>query len=143
MAEGEALLRMRQSIDRAELVERIRRKRDACGLSIRQAAAQAGVSASTFARVVNEKHLPDYERLVLLAQWVGIALEQLPVTSDGPDTEQTDHTIVHSPKETTLESIAVHLRADDAIDSEDVDLLMNILRAAYGDLRKRHMRAAM
>jgi transcriptional regulator with XRE-family HTH domain len=118
----------------------MRDKRAARGLSIRQAAEQAGVSASTFARVMNGKYVPDFERLLLLAQWAGITLEQPPVASDSADANQAHHIIVHSPKETTLESIALHVRADDDLEPEDADLLVELVRAAYGQLRKRHAR---
>jgi transcriptional regulator with XRE-family HTH domain len=129
---------MRKSINPAELAARTREKRAAYGLSIRRAAEQAGVTASAFARAESGKHVPDYDNLLLLAQWVGITLEQLPVASDAADAKQAHHTIVHSPKETTLEAIALHLRADENLESADVDLLMDVVRAAYGKLCKRH-----
>jgi hypothetical protein len=36
-------------------------------------------------------------------------------------------TIVHNPRETTLESIALHLHADENLKPEDADALMDLL----------------
>lgn len=134
---------MPQSINPAQLAERLRDKRAAYSLSIRQAAEAAGMSASTFSRVVNSHHLPDYEHLLLLAAWAGVTLDQLTVDGNTPEgTKKPSHMVVHAPQETTLESIALHLRADDNLEPEDVDLLMDVVRVAYGKLCKRHTRYA-
>lgn len=45
---------------------------------------------------------------------------------------------MHGPNEPALESVAVHLRADEHLKPEDVDLLMKVLRDQYTFLRKRN-----
>ena len=143
---------MPQTIDPTELGARVREKRLAHGQSVRQAAQEAGVSPATLSRVERGDHLPDRENLLLLAQWIGVSLDQLTLAiggtratddADGADEEvaalhQARNAIVHSPGETTPESIALHLRADRDLTPEDVELLMEVFRAAYERLRKRN-----
>lgn len=130
---------MPQSINSAELAARVREKRMAHGLSVRQAAQEAGVSPATFSRVERGDHLPDRENLLLLAQWVGISLDELTLDRDeAAEMRRIRNAIVHSPTETTPEAVALHLRADKHLKPEDVDLLMEVFRAAYERLRKRN-----
>ncbi|MGZ6388901.1 MAG: helix-turn-helix domain-containing protein [Ktedonobacterales bacterium] len=68
LAGKELLTGVPKSINPAQLAEQTREKRAAYGLSIRQAAEDTGVSPATFSRIVHGDHLPDYERLLLLAQ---------------------------------------------------------------------------
>ncbi len=120
------------SINAAELASRLREKRLARGLSLRQAAQEAGISATTFSRVERGDHLPDRENLLQLANWVGMTLEQVVSTP-------TDHDVVtHSPEESTVEAVALHLRADKDLDPKDAQILMEVFRVAYENLRKRH-----
>ena len=120
------------SIDAAEFASRLREKRLAKGLSLRQAAQEAGVSATTFSRVERGDHLPDRENLLQLANWVGLTLEQVASTP-------ADHNVVtHGPGESTVEAVALHLRADKDLDPKDAQILMDVFRVAYENLRKRH-----
>src|SRR5262249_35834506 len=123
--------------DPTQLAQRMRDKREANELTIQEAAAEAGVSAATFSRVARG-HLPDLENLLLLAQWVGVTRVQLPVDEAATDESEHPKTVIHGPNETTLESVAVHLRADEYLKPEDVDLLMKVLRDQYTFLRKRN-----
>ncbi len=124
-------------MDSAELAARIREKRLARQLSVRQAASEAGVSPATFSRVERGDHLPDRENLIQLAQWASIPLEQL--TSTPVESSATDRgTIVHQPGESTPEAVALHLRADKDLTPEDAHVLMEVFRVAYENLRKRH-----
>jgi transcriptional regulator with XRE-family HTH domain len=120
------------SINAAELASRLREKRLARGLSLRQAAQEAGVSPTTFSRVERGDHLPDRENLLQLANWVGVTLEQVA-------SPPADHDVVtHSPGESTVEAVALHLRADKDLDPKDAQILMEVFRVAYENLRKRH-----
>ncbi len=120
------------SINAAELASRLREKRLARGLSLRQAAQEAGVSPTTFSRVERGDHLPDRENLLQLANWVGVTLEQV---ASSP----ADHDVVtHGPGESTVEAVALHLRADKDLDPKDAQILMEVFRVAYENLRKRH-----
>src|SRR6266571_4870953 len=91
------------SINAAEFASRLHEKRLARGLSLRQAALEAGVS-----------------------------LEQVANTP-------ADHDVVtHGPGESTVEAVALHLRADKDLDPKDAQILMDVFRVAYENLRKRH-----
>lgn len=120
------------SIDAAEFASRLREKRLSRGLSLRQAAQEVGVSATTFSRVERGDHLPDRENLLQLANWLGVTLEQVATTP-------ADHDVVtHSPGESTVEAVALHLRADKDLDPKDARILMEVFRVAYENLRKRY-----
>ena len=120
------------SIDAAEFASRLREKRLARGLSLRQAAQEAGVSATTFSRVERGDHLPDRENLLQLANWAGVTLEQVASAPSKHDV------VVHNLGESTVESVALHLRADKDLDPKDAQILMEVFRVAYENLRKRH-----
>lgn len=138
VAMHQAYLLAQRTIDSAELAQRMREKRAARSLTIQKAAVEAGVSAATFSRVARGDHVPDFENMLLLAQWVGVARVQLPVIDGEMEEAGTAKTITHSPNETTLESVALHLHADENLKPEDVDLLMNVLREQYTFLLKRN-----
>lgn len=124
---------MTLSIDAAEFASRLREKRLARGLSLRQAAQEARVSPTTFSRVERGDHLPDRENFLQLANWVGVTLEQIAI-------DQAEHEIVtHSPGESTVEAVALHLRADKELNPKDAQILMEVFRVAYENLRKRSM----
>jgi transcriptional regulator with XRE-family HTH domain len=53
-------MRAQLAITPSELAERMREKRTANGLTMQQAAAEAGVSAATFSRVSRGDHVPDF-----------------------------------------------------------------------------------
>jgi transcriptional regulator with XRE-family HTH domain len=120
------------SIHATELAARLREKRLARGLSLRQAAQEVGVSPTTFSRVERGDHLPDRENLLQLANWVGVTLEQ--IASSPAD----QNVVTHSPGESTVEAVALHLRADKDLDPKDAQILMEVFRVAYENLRKRH-----
>jgi transcriptional regulator with XRE-family HTH domain len=90
----------------------MRDNRAATGLTIQEAAAEAGVSAATFSRGARG-HLPDVEHLLLFAQWVGVAHVQLPVNEAEIGESEQPKTVIHGANETTLESVALHLHADE------------------------------
>lgn len=120
------------SINAAEFASRLHEKRLARGLSLRQAALEAGVSPTTFSRVERGDHLPDRQNLLQLANWMGVTLEQVANTA-------ADHDVVtHGPGESTVEAVALHLRADKDLDPKDAQILMDVFRVAYENLRKRH-----
>lgn len=63
------------------------------GLSDREAARQAGVSASTITRCIRQAHRPDVDSLGLLVDWAGLPVEvfilrQRPI----PDTPRVSET---------------------------------------------------
>lgn len=127
------------SLDVDELALRVREKRLARGLSVRQAAQEANVSPTTFSRVERGAHLPDRENLLNLARWVGISLDELQHHGRGArDDRHERNVIVHRPGESTSEAVALHLRADKDLSPEDARILMEVFRAAYENLKGRH-----
>jgi hypothetical protein len=65
----------------------------------------------------------------------------LPINEAATDESERPKTVAHGPHETTLESVAFHLRADEQLKPEDVDLLMKVLLEQYTFLRKRNQEA--
>ena len=57
--------------------------------------------------------------------------------SSTPEAERPK-TVMHGPNEPTLGPVALHLRADEHLKPEDVDLLTKVLRDQYTWLRKRN-----
>jgi transcriptional regulator with XRE-family HTH domain len=106
-------------------------------LSLRQAAADAGVSFSTFSRVEAGSH-PDLTSFMLLCAWLGVAPSQFftPVTARqrGP-----------------LEEAITHLRGDPRLEPDAAKKITEVLRDMYTVLAKTevsqpviacHLRAA-
>jgi transcriptional regulator with XRE-family HTH domain len=106
-------------------------------LSLRQAAADAGVSFSTFSRVEAGSH-PDLTSFMLLCGWLGVAPSQFftPVTrrERGP-----------------LEEAIIHLRGDPRLEPDAAKKITEVLRDMYTVLAKAevsqpviacHLRAA-
>jgi transcriptional regulator with XRE-family HTH domain len=116
-------------IDPVELGDRIRAKRRAKRLSIRQAAEQTGVSAPTLSRVERGAHLPERENLLRLARWAGIRID--PDVHGGT---RARNRAVHDPGASTLEAVELHLRADKNLKREDAEALTEMFRVAYEHL---------
>src|SRR5207248_9605392 len=93
-------------IDAVDLGDRVRAKRRSKGLSIREAAAEVGVSAPTISRV-ERGHLPERENLLRLARWAELQID--PVLHD--NARRTRNAAVHGPEASTVEAVELHLRA--------------------------------
>jgi transcriptional regulator with XRE-family HTH domain len=119
-------------IDPLELGDRIRAKRRSKGLSIRQAAAETGVSAPTLSRVERGAHLPERENLLKLARWAGIRID--PDVHTGT---RARNRAVHDPGASTLEAVELHLRADKNLGRADADALTEMFRVAYEHLASK------
>jgi Zn-dependent peptidase ImmA (M78 family) len=92
----------------AKLVEAVRRKREAAGLSIRALSAIVGVSFSSLARIERGEGLPDNNSKIRLLEWLGADAEEAGLNFD--------------------QVAFVHFRAAKNIRSSTVQTL---LRAAY------------
>jgi transcriptional regulator with XRE-family HTH domain len=112
------------ALDPAELGARLRARRRQLGLSLREAAADVGVSAATLSRVEGGGHLPERDNLFRLLRWLGV--EAAPGRSAEP----------HPAGASTMEAIELHLRADRDLSPEDADALAQMLRLAYERLRR-------
>jgi transcriptional regulator with XRE-family HTH domain len=118
-----------------ELGRLVREHRGA--LSIRQAAADAGVSFSTLARVEAGAQ-PDLATFTRLCAWLGFPPERFfrPITQRAED---------------TIDTVTSHLLADPRLTSEAAEHIVGIVRDLYGALAREtseppalalHLRAA-
>jgi transcriptional regulator with XRE-family HTH domain len=118
-------------LNAADLGARIRHRRLASRLTVRQAAKQAGVSAATFSRVERGDHLPERENLLKLAEWASIHLKDLQLGADARPRPPSQL------KHPLPETVALHLRADKALKPDDAEMLADLFRTAYETLRRR------
>jgi hypothetical protein len=82
--------------------------------------------------------VPDSENLLRILKWIDVPLEQVTSGEDeAEDVTQTPSIVVHSPGESTPESVALILRADKKLTRYDVEMLMAIFRASYDGLLKQ------
>ena len=100
-------------------------QREAKGLNRKQEAQQAGVSASTLTRMAQGK-LPDVQGLSALLSWSGLSMEDF---IDRGETKPT--------KPEPLAMISTYLRADKNLAPASAKALDEVLKAAYGRLRKQ------
>jgi transcriptional regulator with XRE-family HTH domain len=111
-------------IDASELASRLRARRRDRALSLRDAAAEIGVSAATLSRVERGDYLPERDNLFRLLRWLGVRTAA-PTTPAEP----------HPPGAATMEAIELHLRADKDLSPEDAEAIAQMVRLAYGRLR--------
>src|SRR6266511_4254059 len=123
-------------IDPVELGDRVRAKRRSKKLSIREAAAEVGVSAPTISRV-ERGHLPERENLLRLARWAGVRID--PVLHH--DVRRVRNALVHGPEASTVEAVELHLRADKNLSRDDAEALSEMFRLAYDALSDKQARA--
>lgn len=116
-------------VDPVELGRRVRAKREAEELSLREAGKILGMSAATLSRVESGKHLPDRDRLFRLAEWADMPL--------GTDARAARNREVHRAGAGTVEAVELHLRADKDLDSEDADFLVQLMKTAYNRVSQR------
>jgi transcriptional regulator with XRE-family HTH domain len=86
-------------------------------LKLRDAAAQAGVSAATLSRVLNGK-VPDTATFAALVKWLGVS---------------ADLFIDRDREVSGAEAIEAHLRADRTLPPATAKALAALVRAAYAD----------
>lgn len=120
----------RPEVDAHELAKRVHAKRDSQKLSLRGAAKELEMSAATISRVESGEHLPERDHLIRLANWAG-----LPLGSAGA--RQARNAAVHGDNAETLEAVELHLRADQDLDADDAEILVELVRAAYERMQKR------
>jgi transcriptional regulator with XRE-family HTH domain len=116
------------NIDAAELARRVRAKREAEKLSLREAGEALDMSAATLSRVEAGK-LPERDRLLRLAAWAGMSLD--------PASRAARNRAVHGDDASTVEAVELHLRADKDLDPEDAETLVQLMRTAYDRMSKR------
>jgi transcriptional regulator with XRE-family HTH domain len=105
----------------------VKARRHALGISLRAAAADAGVSAATLSRVERGDYMPERDNLFRLLRWVG---------APAAAPEKQEQAEPHPPGAATMEAIELHLRADKDLSAEDADALAQMVRLAYDRLRR-------
>lgn len=110
-------------VDPVELAKRVKAKRNSEGLSARAAAKLLGMSAATISRVETGEHLPERDHLLRLADWASVPL--------GASTRAMRNDLVHGHSASTIEAVELHLRADENLNPDDADLLVQLVRTAY------------
>jgi transcriptional regulator with XRE-family HTH domain len=111
-------------IDASELATRLRARRRERALSLRDAAAEIGVSAATLSRVERGDYLPERDNLFTLLRWLGVPAAAPPAPAEP-----------HAPGAATMEAIELHLRADKDLSPADADTIAQMVRLAYDRLR--------
>ncbi|MDQ0377861.1 helix-turn-helix domain-containing protein [Amycolatopsis thermophila] len=114
-------------LDTGRLYSALDAERESRGLSWRQLAAEAGVSASLVSRMGNG-HRPDLDGFIALVQWLGMPAESFMVWPEGlPDNRRRP----------SLEArLAPLLRAEDELSEADQQHLLDVV-----GLTMRHIRA--
>jgi transcriptional regulator with XRE-family HTH domain len=97
-------------------------------LSVREAAADAGVPVATFSRVENGR-MPDLGTFRRLVAWIGVPPETF---------FEATEAVTNTPA-----AIAEHLHADPALDPEAAERIASIVEELYSNLVSRDRRVAM
>ena len=111
-------------ISAAEFAARLSARRRERRISLREAAAELGVSAATLSRVERSDYLPERDNLFKLLAWLGLAGGQQPAEP-------------HPPGASTLEAIELHLHADAQLSALDAHAIAQMVRLAYERLSNR------
>jgi transcriptional regulator with XRE-family HTH domain len=93
------------------------------GLTWKQVAQAAGVSASTLTRMSRGKR-PDVDSLAALSSWSGLTVDDFVVNAGSVR------------KVSPMAAITAHLRSDPHLAPESAAALADIMKAAYERLRK-------
>lgn len=104
-------------------------EREARGMTWKQVAAEAGVSASTLTRM-GQGRRPDVDSLAALAAWSGLdpkAFFRGNPAKEGPE---------------PLAMISTYLRGDPHLTQDSASALEEIIKVAYDQLRRRDEAAA-
>lgn len=124
-------------LDTAALAQSLRDRRTQSRLSIRQAAAEAGVSFMTWSRVEAGSQ-PDLATFLKLCAWMRVPAEEFFVQSAVRNTD-------------TLEAVTRHLVTDPALDRDAAQRIASVVRDMYAALARKqapppavacHLRAA-
>lgn len=124
-------------LDTAALAQRLTDRRAAGQLSVRQAAADAGVSFMTLSRVEAGSQ-PDLATFIKLCGWLRVPPEEFFIRGARRPTD-------------TLEAVTRHLVTDPALNRDAAQRIASVVREMYGALARKqappaavacHLRAA-
>lgn len=113
-------------INTRELGDKLKRRRQDLGWSLRQLADAVGISASTLSRIENGTGKPDADNIARLTAWLNIPFERIMSTSSSDSTP-----VVYYPDEPTPDIVEAHLRADPNLSPETAAALAELFRVAY------------
>lgn len=124
----------RSAVNTAELGAAVRRRREEQGLSLRDAADETGVSASTLSRIENGTGKPDADNIARLAAWLDMPIERVMHHRSGGGSDPKP--VVYYPHESTPEIVEAHLRADRQLTPETAKALSELFRVAYAQFSR-------
>ena len=116
-------------VNTAELGGAVRRRREEKGLSLRDLAAETGVSASTLSRIENGTGKPDADNIARLTAWLDMPIERIMHHAKRRAGEPAP--VIYYPHEATPEVVEAHLRADRHLTPETAKALSELFRVAY------------
>jgi len=116
-------------VNTEELGRAIHRRRDELGLSLRDAANETGVSASTLSRIENGTGKPDADNIARLTTWLDVPMERI-LSGRNPQAP-ANSPVVYYPQEPTPEIVEAHLRADRNLTPQTAAALSELFRVAY------------
>jgi transcriptional regulator with XRE-family HTH domain len=116
-----------------DLGDSIRRKRAAEQLTLRDAAEQTGIGASTLWRLERGQGLPDSATLARLTRWLGVPPERF---MDMPVAEKR-RSVAFYPSESTPDVVEAHLRADRNLSPQTARALAELFRVAYNQFAEK------
>ena len=116
-------------VNTIELGRAIRRKREDAGMSLRDAANETGVSASTLSRIENGTGKPDADNIARLTSWLNVPMER--VMSGRQPQGDEGQPVIYFPQEATPDIVEAHLRADRNLSPETAKALSELFRVAY------------
>ena len=118
-------------INKTELGQYLKRKRELARLSLRDVAKQTQVSAATLSRIENGTGVPDTPTLTRIARWLNVPLERI-VNAN----HQSGEPVVYYPNESIPDILEAHLRADPNPTTESARALSELFRVAYSAYHK-------
>ena len=126
---------VRALVNTEELGRAIRRRREELGLSLRDAANETAVSASTLSRIENGTGKPDADNIARLTSWLDVPMERI---LSGRHHSQSDaaKAVIYYPQEPTPEIVEAHLRADRNLTPETAAALSELFRVAYNQFSR-------
>lgn len=103
-------------------------KRNERGITWKEVAGEAGVNASTLARMAQGKR-PDVDGLASLLEWLNMDVKSFVTSNRNRETGTNQN---------TLAMISALLRSDANLSSTSAKALEDVLKASYDALRSKH-----
>jgi transcriptional regulator with XRE-family HTH domain len=121
-------------VDTEELGRAVKRRREELSLSLRDVAAETGVSASTLSRIENGTGKPDADNIARLTNWLDVPMER--ILGGRQSDSQEGKPVVYFAREPTPEIVEAHLRADRNLTPETAAALSELFRVAYAQFSR-------